>query len=197
MARVEITQSYYTNAQASLYDPNYSTSNTFARPSNFSPIGMNVRVSPTTNLNARVSAEIDSDALELRSLNTNAGYRWTRGSADVGWSQTFFIASVQGLNNPDFLRRDLTFATNLRTVDNRFGGNYQVAFDAANTDVRNQTVSGYYNAQCCGFAVQYQRYNFGSSLAPINSDRRFFISVSLAGLGSFSPFNGALSGIPR
>jgi len=26
---------------------------------------------------------------------------------------------------------------------------------------------------------------------------RFFLSFTLAGLGNFSPFNGALSGVPR
>ena len=29
------------------------------------------------------------------------------------------------------------------------------------------------------------------------ADHRFFLSFTLAGLGNFSPFNGALSGVPR
>jgi hypothetical protein len=32
---------------------------------------------------------------------------------------------------------------------------------------------------------------------PVASDHRFFLSFTLAGLGNFSPFNGAMSGVPR
>ena len=62
-----------------------------------------------------------------------------------------------------------------------------------------QRISAFYNAQCCGIAFEYQTYNFGpaSVVAPIPSDHRFFLSFTLAGLGNFSPFNGALSGVPR
>jgi hypothetical protein len=31
----------------------------------------------------------------------------------------------------------------------------------------------------------------------VPADHRFFLSFTLAGLGNFSPFNGALSGVPR
>ena len=59
-------------------------------------------------------------------------------------------------------------------------------------------MSAFYNAQCCGLAFEYQTYNYGaSSSSPIPSDHRFFLSFTLAGLGNFSPFNGALSGVPR
>jgi hypothetical protein len=59
-----------------------------------------------------------------------------------------------------------------------------------------QQVTGFYNAQCCGLAFQYQTYNFGpNSILP--PDHRFFLSFTLAGLGNFSPFNGAMSGVPR
>ena len=35
------------------------------------------------------------------------------------------------------------------------------------------------------------------SVVAVPSDHRFFLSFTLAGLGNFSPFNGALSGVPR
>jgi len=60
-------------------------------------------------------------------------------------------------------------------------------------------MSAFYNAQCCGIAFEYQVYNYGSNsyFTAVPQDRRFFMSFSLAGLGNFSPFNGALSGVPR
>jgi hypothetical protein len=60
-----------------------------------------------------------------------------------------------------------------------------------------QRLSGFYNAQCCGIAFEYQRYNFFNNWAPVPSDHRFLLSVTLAGLGNFSPFNGGMSGMPR
>jgi hypothetical protein len=92
--------------------------------------------------------------------------------------------------------RDLSFASNLRTLDNRVGGAYSFNLDAATGTMRNQTVSGYYNAQCCGIAVQYQRFDYGV-FSPIPADKRFFVSFTLAGLGSFSPFDGALGAQQR
>jgi hypothetical protein len=61
-----------------------------------------------------------------------------------------------------------------------------------------QRISGFYNAQCCGLAFEYQTYNYGQRTTVAGqSDHRFFLSFTLAGLGNFSPFNGALSGVPR
>jgi hypothetical protein len=54
----------------------------------------------------------------------------------------------------------------------------------------------YYNAQCCGVAVEYQVYNL---LTPdprtgLPYDRRFNVSFTLAGVGTFSNFFGAFGG---
>jgi hypothetical protein len=89
-------------------------------------------------------------------------------------------------------------STNVHTRDNRFGGIYAFNFDVLRSSLLNQRMSGFYNAQCCGIAFEYQTVNWGSlSNAPITSDHRFFMSFTLAGLGNFSPFNGALGGVPR
>jgi hypothetical protein len=62
-----------------------------------------------------------------------------------------------------------------------------------------QRISGFYNSQCCGLAFEYQQFNYAGITAglPVPADHRFFLSFTLAGLGNFSPFNGAMSGIPR
>ena len=66
---------------------------------------------------------------------------------------------------------------------------------AASTLLTSRII-GYYNAQCCGFAVEYQTYNFpqGTAGFPVAKDRRFNFSFTLAGLGTFSNFFGALGG---
>ena len=62
-----------------------------------------------------------------------------------------------------------------------------------------QRISGFYNAQCCGIAFEYQTLQLRRRhvVYAVPSDHRFFLSFTLAGLGNFSPFNGALGGVPR
>jgi len=56
-------------------------------------------------------------------------------------------------------------------------------------------VMGSYMAQCCGFQVEFQRFNYSAGAGiPYPTDRRFNVSVVLAGLGSFSNFFGAFGG---
>ena len=54
---------------------------------------------------------------------------------------------------------------------------------------------GYYNAQCCGFALEFQQYNLtGISSSPVPADSRFNFTITLAGIGSFSNPFGAMGG---
>ena len=73
------------------------------------------------------------------------------------------------------------------------------SYDVTRGQMLNQRISGFYNSQCCGIAFDYQTFSYGgvTSIYAIPSDHRFFLSFTLAGLGNFSPFNGAMSGIPR
>ena len=57
-----------------------------------------------------------------------------------------------------------------------------------------QRWTGFYNAQCCGLMVEYQDYNLPSALFVGPKDRRFNLSFTLAGIGSFSNFFGAFGG---
>ena len=71
---VELSQTYYTNALASQYDPRYTTSFTAAQANNFSPLVLGVRVMPTTNINATVRTEFDSRYKEARTLTVNGSF---------------------------------------------------------------------------------------------------------------------------
>ena len=97
------------------------------------------------------------------------------------------------------LKRRWCHSSNVHTKDNRFGGLYSFNYDVLRTFMQNQRMTGFYNTQCCGIALEYQAYNFppGNAFTTVASDHRFFLSFTLAGLGNFSPFNGALSGAPR
>jgi hypothetical protein len=65
-----------------------------------------------------------------------------------------------------------------------------------NTDFLNQSIVAHYNTQCCGIAIEYQRFNFGTrqGQAGVPKDRRFNLSFTLAGIGTFSDLFGAFGG---
>jgi LPS-assembly protein len=198
IASIEIRQTYYTNAQASQYDPRYTTTLNSQAPNNFSPIAINGRLAPANTLNGSVGIEIDSRYKKLRQLSANASYNLAaRVQTTVGWSKRFLIEELPGFNTTDSLSQALTVSANARTRDNRYGSLYSMNYDVLRSTMIQQRVSAFYNAQCCGIAFEYQRYNYGAISYVVPSDHRFFLSFSLAGLGNFSPFNGALSGVPR
>jgi lipopolysaccharide assembly outer membrane protein LptD (OstA) len=192
---VELTQTYYTNQTASQYDPRYTSSLNTPPQSNFSPIALNVRGMPTNDINATVHAEFDSRYHSLRTVSANGTYAWTgRVQTTVGWSKQGVIPQL-GFSIPSEF---MTVTSNVHTKDNRIGTLYSFNYDLVNSYFLQQRISAFYNSQCCGLAMEYQTVNFGNSssaLAP--PDHRFFLSFTLAGLGNFSPFNGALSGVPR
>ncbi len=201
---VGISQSYYSNARASQFDPSYATSfsaltsTAVPWPNNFSPLAIVARGTPTDTLNATFRAEIDSRFKLLRTVSTNASYGlndWLYASG--GWSLTRSIGA-DGVVNTATLQQFVNAAANLRLARNKYGGNYSFDYDVAKGQFVQQRFTAYYNAQCCGFAVEYQAFRFGALpglLVP--EDHRFNFSFTLAGVGSFSNLFGALSGAPR
>jgi LPS-assembly protein len=200
---VELSQSYYSTPQQSLYDRNYQSNNipgaTDVPASNFSAVALSVRAMPTNEITGNMRAEFDSRYHSLKTISASGSYSWTnRVQSTVGWSKRGYIPQLAGFNNKDFLDQSINTQASVHTLNNRFGGIYSFNYDILHSTLLQQRVSGFYNAQCCGLAFEYMTVNFGGlSTAPITSDHRFFMSFTLAGLGNFSPFSGALGGIPR
>jgi LPS-assembly protein len=193
---VDLRQSYYTDARSSQNDQQYQSGyNT--TPSKFSPLALSVRTSPTQAFNTTFRAELDPQFRELLMTSLSTGYNWTtRFTTNVGWNRRYFIAGKAGYDIPELLNHYLNVDTRLSTADNRFGSSYSMNFDVIQSRMTQQRMNGYYNAQCCGIAVEYQRFNYAST-SGVPGDNRFFMSFTLAGLGNFSPFSGALGNIPR
>jgi LPS-assembly protein len=196
---IELSQSYYTNQGASQYDLRYQTNQSQFGPTHYSPIALSFRAMPTDVVNATLRAEFDAQYHKLRTISANGTYSWTnRVQVSGTWTKRGYIEQLPGFNNPDLLDHAIYAASTMHTKDNRLGGIYSVNYDVLHHTTVQQRISAFYNAQCCGLALEYQTYNYGSlSTSPIPADHRFFMSFTLAGLGNFSPFNGALSGVPR
>jgi len=200
---VDLFQTYYSDARASLVDPRFATTNipglTSSVPNKFSPITLNARISPSTSTDTALHLEFDSKYKQLRVLSATSGYNWrARIQTSATWSKKFFIPELGGFNDPTQLDSALNFSTNAHTLTNKYGTNYSLNYDLLHKRFIQERITAFYNAQCCGLAFEYQQYNFqGLSTIGLPSDHRFFLSFTLAGLGNFSPFNGGLSGVPR
>jgi lipopolysaccharide assembly outer membrane protein LptD (OstA) len=189
---VSLGQTYYSNSNASAYDTGYQSSEP---ASNFSNVRLDVRATPTTSTNGTLHAEFNPRSHALQTLSASGGYNWTtRLQTQVGWTR-FYTVDNSGLNRTE-VGNSLNTSVNARTPDNRFGSRYTLYYDMLNSTVQSQEISAFYNAQCCGIAVDYQTRP-AVGVIGATSNHQFFISLTLAGLGSVSPFSGGMNGMPR
>jgi LPS-assembly protein len=195
---VQLTQTYHTKTQASAVDPGYSSGNNGDENNHFLPLALTVRAQPTIEFNATARAEFDSRYKELRQIDVSANYAWSSQlQVTGGWHKRGFIEGLTGFNDPALLNQSFDAISTLRTRDNKYGTIYSFTYDVLRSTMLQQRISAFYNAQCCGLAVEFQNWHYGGGTTPVTTDHRFFMSFTLAGLGNFSPFNGALSGVPR
>ena len=197
---VELSQTHYSNTQASQFDTGYASSFTGAAANAFSPIALTIRAVPTNALNGSVRAEFDSKYHNLRTISATGTYAVTGlFQTNLTWSKL----AQQDLTKPTqfpTVDQSISASTTVHTRDNRYGGIYAPSYDIFHHSMLWQRISAYYNTQCCGLALEYDTTNYGagiSNLVGVTGDHRFFLSFTLAGLGNFSPFNGAMSGVPR
>ena len=188
---VSVEQSYYTDANAAQFDRQFQTSFQGTPPTNYSPISLLVRAGPTSELSGTLRAEYDTQFGALRTISADANIEvggWLNQTA--GWSQRLVVEGLTGFANPTHYMNSFT---NLRTRNNRLGGIYQFNYDIQRGQFLQQRVLVYYNAQCCGINIEYQSFNLEGlgTLVRVPQDRRFNLSFTLAGLGTFSNMLGA------
>jgi hypothetical protein len=116
----------------------------------------------------------------------------------ASWTKAGCIPELQDCSNPNAHSQSLNGSSTVRTRNNKYGAIHSFTYDVSRSTMIQQKISGFYNAQCCGLAFEFSNWHYGNSgvtLLPAN--HRFFMSFTLAGLGNFSPFNGALGGVTR
>jgi len=189
VASISITQSYYTDPQASRYDNNYqSSSYTSTRPaSSFSPIALTARTAPTAFTTGTLRLEYDYQTGTVSSFSATGNSNYRAAQVAVGWSTRTYSST--------FKENALNASSTLAFKNGTTGGTYLMNWDISRGYIIQQRWTGFYNAQCCGLMIEYQQYNFPSDPRfPIPEDRRFNMSFSLAGIGTFSNFFGAFGG---
>ena len=191
---VSLTQSYYTDARAAQFDRRFATSFNGTPPSNVSPASLIVRANPTEKLTATMRAEYDTKFGAIRTIGAEGSYDFLElVRTTAGWSQRRFIKELPGFNDPDRLDHYVNVSTRVHNRSDTLGGAYQFNYDMLRDRYLQQRVLVYYNAQCCGVSAEYQTFNFAGLgvRAPIPQDRRFNLSFTLAGLGTFANIFGA------
>jgi LPS-assembly protein len=197
VVNVSVSQTYYTRKDAAQYDRQYQSSFTSRAPTNFSPVALHIRTSPLQRLQAEFRTEWDPTAHAIRTISASGTYsEGTWLDLQAGWSQRRFIPDLEGFNDPFRADQYINASANLRGLRNRLGGNYTFNYDLLNDRFLHQRWVAYYNAQCCGIGFEYQTVNLLGSFvnAGVPQDRRFNISFTLAGIGTFSNLFGAFGG---
>ncbi len=189
---VSINQTYYTDPRTSQVDPSYGTSFLGRPPSAFSPVSINTSFTPAgaSRLNARIEYDPIISAIQSISVGGEASGQYALVNGSLSRRR---LSRGIGESDSDTL---LGAGTQLRTRRNVIGGSYSLDYDFGRGTLVQQRIQGYYNAQCCGLILEFQRFNYPSNVNPllIPHDRRFNISFSLGGIGTFSNFLGALAG---
>ena len=189
---VALRQSYYTDERASLYDPAYGYSQG-RPPSPFSPISVSARAMPLQPMAVDFRLEYDprSDAaFRVIGYGLNGAYRTSLLEASAGWSKQNYGSATAGRSN-NYVQQ----STQLRFAGGKYGGTVSFNYDIARSMLLNHRYIAFYNAQCCGVSFEYLAFNYGSGTnLPVPQNRRFNMSFTLAGVGSFSNFFGAFGG---
>lgn len=199
IASLSITQSYYTDPLAVQRDASYRNTITQEPLSTkLSPVVFTLRTSPTQTSTVEFVADFDTQFNAVRQLRASTTFR-AREFLDLsaGWSQQRVIDGLPGFGEASSAH-SLNARTNIRTTGNKHGGTYEFNYDIRRSGLLNQRLIAYYNAQCCGVGVEYQTVNiptFGNVQGRV-LDRRFNLSFTLAGIGSFSDFFGAFGADP-
>jgi hypothetical protein len=188
---VDLSQTYYTNRLAAAVDPlNPIFENDAPDISNFQPLTLTVRTQPFDNAAGDFRMWIDASKKAIRNMSAAATITAELMQVRAGWSKTFTIAGLPGFEGTG--THALNAETTMRTRGNRISGSYAFSLDVANQTFLQQRILGSYNTQCCGVSFDWQ-----SSKMPFlqsGVDRRFGISFSLAGIGSFSNPLGSFGG---
>jgi len=197
VASVTVNQTYYTDATAAQYDRQYQSAFTARAATHFSPVALQARASPNDRLQGEFRTEWDPTVGALRTIAASGTYAdgdWL--SVSGGWSQRRYIPDLPGFNDPNRADQYVNAAVSLRGARNRLGGTYSFNYDLLRDRFLQQRWVAYYNAQCCGVGFEYQTFNFsGFFVRPgVTQDRRFNISFTLAGIGTFSNLFGAFGG---
>jgi LPS-assembly protein len=197
LLNVSLRQSYYTDENASKFDNSYTYGFNNRNPNAFSPIALTARATPADPVAIDYRLEYDPVPLNdnsprLLGMGLNGTLRSENADVTAGWTRQAYASIDRRSDANNFIQS----TANLRFVGSKYGGNVTYNYDIARSTLVNQRYVVFYNAQCCGVSFEFQSFNYpqDASRFYLPRDRRFNMSFTLAGVGSFSNFFGAFGG---
>ncbi len=186
---LDISQTYYTDALAASYDPQYQSSGLNGLyyyappPSRLSPVRVTLTATPSTTASAGFGFEYDTTFGAVRQYNASLMFQQERFDLSGTWSKRQVIEGLTGYSDPRRADHFLNVSGRLKRPGGGGSLSYSGVLDLLNGRRIQQRVGAFYNAQCCGIALDYVVVNL--SHYGLRDDKRFSISFSLAGIGSF------------
>ena len=198
---VDVSQSYYTNALAASYDPQYQSSfnglySFVAPPSPFSPVQITASARASDTTSAVFRMEYDTQFKAVRTYTASGTLDHPFIDLTAGWSKRQVIPGLPAFSDPASADHFLNARANVHEPGNRLGGVYEFNYDVLRKYFVQRKYRMYYNSQCCGVAFELQTVDLShfSSLPFASNDRRMSIAFTLAGIGTFSNPLGAFGG---
>jgi LPS-assembly protein len=192
---VNVNQSRYSDPRAAQLDPLQVTSySERKRSSKYSDVNLTVRGAPTDRVQVDFRTVWDPVSAAFLLYNANGAVNTTHLQAFGGWSQVKRIEDLP--TGPESVTSShyLTASATWKTAQNNLGVTYSFHYNMFTKDFLQQRYFVYYNAQCCGVLAEYQMFNLTGARTRVPQDRRFNLSFTLAGIGTFSNFLGAFGG---
>jgi len=184
-----VNETYYTDPKSSLVDTNYVSYSQRPKEISLSPVALTARYSPLVGVdtNARVEYDVNGNGLQIFSVGSNINGSKLSGNLSYNRQRPSPESTVSSY---------MSGSSSLRLGQGKVTGLYALSWDIARGYVVSQRLSGQYMAQCCGFAMEAQIFNYPANAGyPVHADKRINVSVVLAGLGKISSFFGAFGGL--
>jgi LPS-assembly protein len=170
-----ISQRYFFDINASLYDPQFSTPyySPDGTPSRYSPITSRVNFRPSGSLSATWNLDYDVGFKAVRSASTSGTYSGAWGAVRGVWTR-------RNIPDREIIRSNFRIGSTVN-VTRGLRANFDTSYDWSLKILRNLRAGVEYNVQCCGFLFDYNRYNFGD----FRDENTFRFGITLANIGSF------------
>jgi LPS-assembly protein len=188
LAMLSLTQSYYSDENAAQYDGLSGTSfgaqtNLLPPPSQFSPWRVSLTLSPTATIGGNFGFEYDTKFRAVRSYGASARIMQPVIEFSGSWSKQQVIPGLPNYSDPRYANHSVNFSGRLKKPGGGASLAYSTAIDILNNRFLQHRFGAFYNAQCCGIAMDYVVANY--SHLGFRNDKRFSLSFSLAGIGTF------------
>jgi hypothetical protein len=185
---VAVSQTYYSDERASQYDASYGSNFSFSpffEAHKLSPWLVSARVVPTTTSDFGMRLEYDQFERLIRSFGMSGRF-----------SHTDIVQTTGGFSrtrtSPTQTTSYMNLGTSVHGWRGRVGGSFSFDYDFVRDQMLQRRLQASYNAQCCGIAMEFQTFNFPGAdpRFVVPRDRRFNITFTLAGIGTFSNIFG-------